>query len=182
MVGEIYTLVFIAFALSMDAFSVSLGIGMLNLRLRQMIKIGTQIGIFHVWMPLIGMIAGNFLSGWFGTVASYLGGVLIIMLGAEMFISSFRKKTTKTTIRPFGIGLWIFGLSVSFDSLSVGLTLGIYGAKMLLVLICFGSISAILTLLGLYLGRSVSGWLGEYSMAFGGIFLLSFGIKLLFYN
>lgn len=181
MVGEIYTLLLIATALGMDAFSLSLGIGMTKLRFRQILLIGVQIGIFHVWMPLLGMIAGNFLSGWFGTVANLIGGLLIIVLGLEMLISSFRKKGMKQ-IRPYGIGLWLFGLTVSFDSFSVGLTFGIYGVKILLVLICFGAVSAFLTWLGLFLGRSVSGWLGEYSMAFGGALLLSFGVKLIFFN
>ena len=61
MIGEIITLVLMAFALGMDAFSVGLGMGMFNLRLRQILKIGITIGLFHVWMPLVGIFAGKFL-------------------------------------------------------------------------------------------------------------------------
>ena len=52
MIGEIVTLLLMAFALGMDAFSVGLGMGMFKLRLRQIFKIGITIGLFHVWMPL----------------------------------------------------------------------------------------------------------------------------------
>ncbi|MFE8701863.1 manganese efflux pump MntP family protein [Cytobacillus sp. FJAT-54145] len=177
-IGELLTLILMAFALGMDAFSVGLGMGMFQLRLRQIFKIGITIGLFHVWMPLLGMIAGRFLSDQFGAIASYLGGGLLILLGVQMIWSSF-KDDDSTLITPVGMGLIIFALSVSLDSFSVGLTLGIYKAKTILVLICFGVGATILTWLGLLIGRRVQGILGTYSEALGGSILLAFGIKLL---
>ncbi|MBU8881045.1 manganese efflux pump MntP family protein [Bacillus sp. FJAT-29790] len=178
MVGEIITLTIMAFALAMDAFSVGLGMGMFNLRLRQIFKIGITIGIFHVWMPLLGMIAGRFLSEKFGAIATYVGGGLLLILGIQMILSGF-KKEKNSLITPAGWGLMLFGLSVSLDSFSVSLTLGIYGAKTIVVLTCFGITATILTWLGLLVGRKFQGLLGTYSEALGGSILLVFGIKLL---
>lgn len=177
--GEVVTLILMAFALGMDAFSVGLGMGMFRLTLRQIFKIGIMIGIFHVWMPLVGMIAGRFLSEQFGAIASYLGGGLLILLGIQMVRSSF-KEEEESLIAPVGKGLLFFAFGVSLDSFSAGLTLGIYGAKTILVLVCFGAIATILTWAGLLLGRRVQGWLGQYSEALGGGILLAFGLKLLF--
>ncbi|MBY0097419.1 manganese efflux pump MntP family protein [Mesobacillus maritimus] len=177
--GELVTLLLMAFALGMDAFSVGLGMGMFRLSLRQIAKIGIMIGIFHVWMPLVGMIAGRFLSEQFGAIASYLGGGLLILLGIQMVRSSF-KEEEESLIAPVGKGLLFFAFGVSLDSFSAGLTLGIYGAKTILVLICFGAVATMLTWLGLLLGRRVQGWLGQYSEALGGGILLAFGLKLLF--
>jgi manganese efflux pump family protein len=176
--GELLTLILMAFALGMDAFSVGLGMGMFNLRLRQIFKIGITIGIFHVWMPLLGMIAGKFLSHQFGTIATYIGGGLLIVLGVQMIWSSF-KKEEDSLITPVGFGLMVFAFSVSVDSFSVGLTLGIYQAKTALVLICFGAAATILTWCGLLIGRKVQNWIGPYSEALGGSILLAFGLKLL---
>jgi putative Mn2+ efflux pump MntP len=81
---------------------------------------------------------------------------------------------------PVGFGLLIFATSVSLDSFSLGLTLGIYGAKTILVIICFGVVATLLTWLGLLLGRKAQGWIGSYSEALGGSILLAFGIKLLY--
>ncbi|WP_404330464.1 manganese efflux pump MntP family protein [Mesobacillus maritimus] len=178
-IGEVVTLILMAFALGMDAFSVGLGMGMFRLSLRQILKIGIMIGIFHVWMPLVGMIAGRFLSDQFGAIASYLGGGLLILLGIQMIRSSF-KEEEESLIAPVGKGLLFFAFGVSLDSFSAGLTLGIYGAKTFLVLICFGAVATILTWAGLFLGRRVQGWLGQYSEALGGGILLAFGLKLLF--
>ncbi|MGN7175463.1 hypothetical protein BK139_04400 [Paenibacillus sp. FSL R5-0490] len=178
MIGEILTLALMAFALGMDAFSVGLGMGMYKLRLRQIAKIGITIGLFHVWMPLLGMIAGRFLSNTFGAIAGYVGGGLLLLLGVQMIWSSFRDEED-SLITPVGIGLLIFALSVSLDSFSVGLSLGIYGAKTLLVLVFFGAGATILTWAGLLTGRKVQSWIGSYSEALGGAILLAFGIKLL---
>ena len=61
-----------AFALGMDAFSVGLGMGMAKLRNSQMLQIGVIIGLFHVIMPLFGMMAGQFFPGALGALAGYI--------------------------------------------------------------------------------------------------------------
>jgi len=175
--GEIITLVLMAFALSMDAFSVGLGMGMFALRSKQIFYIGMMVGIFHVWMPLMGMIAGHFLSHTFGTVAGYAGGILLILLGISMFLSCFKKEESFVT--PVGFGLILFALSVSLDSFSVGLTLGILGAKTVVSLVCFGVTAALLTWFGLLIGSKVKSVIGVYSEAIGGSILLAIGLKLI---
>lgn len=73
-VNEIYTLSVVAFAVGMDAFSVSLGMGMIPIRLRQIFRIGLLVGTFHILMPLVGMITGKLLSEQLGALATYIGG------------------------------------------------------------------------------------------------------------
>ncbi len=181
MVGEFMTLLLMAIALGMDAFSVGLGMGMIKLRLRQIFYIGVTIGIFHIVMPLGGMVIGKVLSQEFGSIASLIGGLLLVMLGMQMMFSSF-KKEDGPMISPVGAGLFIFALSVSLDSFSVGLSLGIYGARTMLTILLFGAVSMLLTWMGLIFGRKLQGWLGSYSEALGGSILLGFGIKLLFFT
>jgi manganese efflux pump family protein len=179
MAAEIVTLFLMAFALGMDAFSVSLGMGLVRLRWKQIFDIGIYIGIFHMIMPLIGIVLGKVLSEKFGLVAMYIGGCLLTLLGVQMIYSSF-KRDESPFIAPAGIGLFLFALSVSLDSFSVGLSLGIYGAEVLLTVIMFGFMSMVLTWSGLLIGKRVQDWFGTYSEAFGGSILLVFGLKLLF--
>jgi putative Mn2+ efflux pump MntP len=178
-IAELFTLLLMAFALGMDAFSVGLGMGMFQLRPKQIFYIGITIGFFHIWMPLLGIIAGHFLSDTFGTIAKYIGGILLIILGLQMIMSIF-KKEDKALVEPVGWGLIIFAVSVSLDSFSVGLSLGIFGARTAIVLILFGLAATLLAWLGLIVGKKVQGLLGIYSEALGGAILLAFGIKLLF--
>ena len=176
--GEIITLMIMAFALGMDAFSIGLGMGMFRMRLRQIFFIGLTVGFFHIWMPLLGIICGRFLSEQFGTFAAYAGGILLVLLGIQMFISGIRGEDG-TTLAPVGKGLWLFALSVSLDSFSVGLTLGIYGAKTMVTILSFGLAAMVLSWSGLLIGKKIQGLLGVYSEIFGGSILLLFGLKLL---
>jgi len=179
MVSEFVTLMIMAFALGMDAFSVGLGMGLITIKVRQILKIGLMIGLFHMVMPLLGIVVGKVVTEAFGQIATYAGGSLLLILGIQMVIASFRQDDSPL-ITPMGIGLIIFSLSVSLDSFSVGLSLGIYGAKTLLTIFMFGFMSMILTWSGLLIGKHVQSWLGNYSEALGGCILLAFGVKLLF--
>ncbi|EIT83842.1 hypothetical protein A374_18479 [Fictibacillus macauensis ZFHKF-1] len=178
-IGEWLTLWLMAFALGMDAFSIGLGMGMLRLRLRQIMKIGIVIGLFHIGMPLAGLLLGKQLSVHFGGIAIMIGGGLLLLLGMQMIVSSF-KAGAEPFVTPVGFGLIVFAVSASLDSFSVGLSLGIYGARTLLTIAMFGMMSMLLTWGGLLLGKKVQGWLGPYSEALGGVILLAFGAKLLF--
>lgn len=177
--NEIITLSIMAFALGMDAFSVSLGMGMIPLRLKQIFRIGITVGFFHVWMPLIGIVSGKLLSEQLGLFAKYLGGFLLILIGLQMFWASFQKDKETYTFKPKGMGLLMFALSVSIDSFSIGLTLGIFGSKTITAVLLFGLFATGLTWIGLLSGKKLKGWFGQYSEALGGSILLLFGIKLL---
>lgn len=177
-IGEFITLSLMAIALGMDAFSVGLGMGMIPLRLRRIFSIGVVVGLFHVIMPFAGIILGYFLSSHLGSIATYAGGILLLILGVQMFFSSF-KDDAGPMIKPMGMGLIIFALSVSLDSFSVGLSLGMSNVRTVLTLILFGAFSMILTWGGLLLGKKVRGVLGKYSEMLGGSILCSFGLQLI---
>ncbi|RLL42897.1 hypothetical protein D8M04_15225 [Oceanobacillus piezotolerans] len=177
-IGEIFTLLLMSLALSMDAFSVSLGMGMQQLRLKRIALIGIVIGIFHVMMPFIGILLGKFVSDSIGDFAIIAGGLLLIGIGIQMMINAFIQDDSKM-IRPIGFGLLVIALTVSLDSFSIGLGLGMSGVKTALAIILFGISSTMLTWLGLYLGRKVHGFIGKYSEILGGSILCGLGIQIL---
>ncbi|GIN20303.1 MAG TPA: manganese efflux pump [Bacillus bacterium] len=179
LVPELVTLVIMAFAVGMDAFSVSLGIGIFKLRLRQVFSIGISVGLFHMAMPLLGIMTGHLLSATFGKITGFIGGMLLVIMGGLMIVSSFRNDE-QTIVAPIGWGLLFFSVVVSLDSFSAGLSLGMFGAKAIAAMIIFGVVSAFLTWSGLILGRKVQSWLGFYGEMLGGFILIAFGIKLVF--
>ena len=177
-VYELYALSLMAFAVGMDAFSVSLAMGMNPMRLRRIFQIGLTVGIFHMVMPLLGSILGKIVSERLGVLATYSGGVLLVLIGLQMVLSSFKHEEDRRI--PTGIGLLFFALSVSLDSFTIGFTLGVFEAKMVTALILFGIFATGLSWSGLLLGRKVQRFFGHYSEALGGSILFFFGIKLLF--
>jgi|SRR5699024_5301012 len=177
--GELVSISFMAFALGMDAFSVSLGLGMQQLRLKRIAFMGIIIGLSHMIMPFIGMLLGFFISGKIGQYTILIGGLLLTAIGAHMIFSAFHEKPLRF-VQTTGIGLIIFSLSVSLDSFSVGLSLGMSGVQVIVAILMFGLSSMVLTWSGLLLGRKMHGLLGVYSEIIGGTILLIFGLRVLF--
>ena len=177
-IAELVGVMFMAVALGMDAFSIGLGMGSYKLRLKRVLIIGSTVGIFHIWMPLLGIVLGKLLSAQFGLFASYAGAGLLLFLGLQMLLSGIQGKS-ETIVAPVGIGLIVFATSVSLDSLSVGLSLGMLGSKALMTILCFGFAAFFLTVLGLLLGRRVHKLLGKYSLVFGGSIMFAVGLKII---
>nr|WP_236587688.1 manganese efflux pump MntP family protein [Tumebacillus amylolyticus] len=179
------TLLVMALALGMDAFSLGLGMGMLKLRTHEIARISGTIGVFHVVMPLLGMVVGMYLSSVVGDVTRWIGALLLIGLGGQMIWNSIFGKDdeagdSRASARTSGIGLFLFALSVSLDSLSVGFSLGTFGANIALAVTLFGICGAMLAALGLGVGGRVSHLFGEYGEVIGGAVLVAFGLKFLF--
>ena len=74
----------------------------------------------------------------------------------------------------------LFALSVSIDSFSVGISLGMFAADMLMTVLLFGFFGGMDVDTGLLLGRRVGSSLGEYGEACGGVILFAFGLLILF--
>jgi manganese efflux pump family protein len=180
-IEELVTLIVMACALSADAFSVALGMGLIRLRLRQMFAMGIAIGLFHMIMPLMGILLGGYLSDKLGHITMLIGSILLIGLGLHMIFSMFGKEEERR-LAPVGVGLWVFSISVSMDSFSIGLSLGMTGAQVWLAILLFGTISMLLTWFGLFIGRYAGKVIGVYGELLGGCILVAFGIKLLFFS
>ncbi|MGL4819823.1 MAG: manganese efflux pump MntP family protein [Bacilli bacterium] len=176
--NELGTITLLATALSMDAFSVGIGLGTLRMRFRQMFYMGILIGAFHVMMPYIGMSLGDWLSHHFAPVANLVAGFLLMVLGGNILFSTFVTKEERTySVK--GWSLLIFAVIVSLDSFSVGLSLGVWHMPMLFVLSIFGITAACFMWTGLWIGHYAKHRIGTIGEALGGFILLAIGFKLL---
>ncbi|MEI7025732.1 manganese efflux pump MntP family protein [Paenibacillus sp. y28] len=177
--GQLWTILIMAFALGLDAFSLGIGIGMKGARLREIAKISAVISLFHIVMPLMGMFLGHYAGALLGNIATIIGGVLLMLLGGHMILHSFRSEDMSTFDHRTLGGLLVFALSVSIDSMSVGVSLGLFASDVMITVLMFGIFGGVMSVLGLLLGRRVGGWVGEYGEALGGTILLAFGIRFL---
>lgn len=178
-VGQFLAILVMAFALGMDAFSLGVGIGVRGIRLLDILKISFVVGAFHILMPLLGLIAGEYVSHLLGNVAVLCGGALLIILGVHMVYSSLRGDSVQSFDHRTLLGLLLFSFSVSIDSFSVGISLGLFKADVLLTVMLFGFFGGMMSVFGLLIGRRFSGLFGEYGEAVGGVILIMFGIKFL---
>ena len=147
------TLLLLGFALSLDSFRVSLGLGTLKLsRLRQF-QIVTAFGLCDAVAPLIGLLIGKSMLEQIGPWVEHLGPLLLCAYGAYVIYIAQRCAGGEAgeTDRWMVLGL---PLSLSLDNLVAGTTLGMVGFPLLLSVTIIGAMSALLSLAGLRLGST----------------------------
>lgn len=177
--GQVLTILIMAVALGMDAFSLGIGIGLKGIRLPDILKLSALIGVFHVLMPLGGMYTGYYVSELLGGIATYAAGALLLLLGGHMIYSSLRGETASAIDHRSIGGLLLFSFSVSIDSFSVGVSMGMFSSNELLTVLLFGWFGGFMSVMGLMLGRRASRSLGGYGEALGGVILFGFGLLFL---
>jgi len=165
------TLLLLGFALSLDSFRVSLGLGTLKLsRLRQL-QIVIAFGVCDAVAPLIGLLIGKSLLEFVGPWVEHIGPLLLCAYGVYVIYIAKRCAGTETgeTDRWMVLGL---PLSLSLDNLIAGTTLGMIGFPILLSVTIIGVMSALLSLAGLRLGRTAVNLLRFRADLIGGVVLI----------
>lgn len=177
--GQMLTILVMAVALGMDAFSLGIGIGLKGIRRRDVARLSTIIAMFHVVMPLGGMLMGQYVSTLLGGIATSAAGALLLLLGGHMVYSSLRGESVDSIDHRTVWGMLVFSFSVSIDSFSVGVSLGMFSSHLFVTVMLFGLIGGLMSVMGLMLGRHVSRSLGGYGEALGGVILFGFGLLFL---
>lgn len=176
--GTVATIVAIGAALGMDAFSLGIGLGAQGLRWRDVVRLSLVIGLFHVIFPLCSIWLGDVLHSLYGEFFQRLSALILMFLGAKMTVEAMQRNMRFTTPPPAAhlLQLIAFATTVSLDSLSVGFSLGTMNVNPLWASLIFGSISATLSALGLFVGRTFNQVLGTYAEIAGGIVLIILGM------
>ena len=173
MMASFLTIILIAISLSMDAFSLALIYGMSGISKKKMIALSIIVGIYHFIMPLIGLMLGTFIDNINFINLDIIASIILIYIGIDLIISNFKEEETISLSKT---GLIIFGLSVSIDSMTVGIGLKAITDKYLLSSLTFSLCSMLFTYLGLILGDIIGNRIGAYSKVAGGIILIVIAI------
>jgi putative Mn2+ efflux pump MntP len=165
------TLLLLGFALSLDSFRVSVGLGTLKLsRLRQL-QIVIAFGVCDALAPLIGLLIGKSLLQMVGPWVEHLGPLLLCGYGVYVIYIAQRYagKESAETDRWMVLGL---PLSLSLDNLIAGTTLGMIGFPLVLSVTVIGVMSALFSLAGLRLGHTTANLLRIRADLIGGVVLI----------
>ena len=164
----------IAVSLSMDAFSLSLAYGTLGLSKYETLKLSFIVGIYHFFMPLLGLNFGKFFLHLIPLNPDIIVFVVLFFVGAEMIMESLKKG--HVTRKNSFIELIAFGLAVSIDSFSVGIGLNSISRHYIICALMFAVTSTLFTFIGLKLGKKINQIIGKISTIIGGITLIFLGL------
>ena len=172
--NTLLTTILIGIGLSMDAFSLSFSYGTLNINKKDRVILSSLVGLFHFFMPLLGLFIGNIILKYIIIDLDILLAIIISLIGIEMIISSIKKEDNTMLLSL--LSFILFAFSVSIDSFSVGIGLKGINNDYLQVSIIFSLCSFIFTYVGLILGTKLNDLVGRYAKTIGGIILIGLGI------
>lgn len=147
MVETITLSVLIALALSVDAFLACFAYSANQRCCNTIMKAPILIGAFHFLLPVLTFLCFSNIEA-IKPIGKIISSLIFIILGIICFID--KKKEQKTLIGILGIVL--LSLSVSIDSLLVGVSLAFETNNIFIPAIIFGIITAIISLIALKFG------------------------------
>ena len=134
----------------MDAFSIALSIGTTHLSKNRFILIPIVVSIMHFVMPLIGLFLGNQILSLININPKIIMTIILLYLAFLMYKDRNNDKVTKINSL---LSIFLFALSVSLDSFSVGIGLKALTDKIIIPPIIFSLCAGTITYMGLILGK-----------------------------
>ena len=180
---NIYNLTIIGISLAMDAFSVTLSIGInKNVKKNKIIIYILFFSFFQFLFMFLGGSCGYYFNKYISALPSLAGGIVMILIGSIMIVDGFKKKD-ETILLKTSMAL-ILGISVSIDALIIGFT-SFYNINNIMLLfidsIYIGLITLFMCTLASFMCHMFKkiDYIAKYSTFIGGIALISFGIKMI---
>ncbi len=184
-----------AFALAMDAFTVSIatGIKVAPPRPWQTIRIAVCFGFFQFFMPMLGWLTGRELVQWMEAWDHWVAFGLLAAVGSKMIFDALStgdasedalessdepcggKKATR--IDPTrGPMLLMLGLATSIDAFAVGMSMAMMQRSIWIACILFGLVAAALSVIGMRYGGRIGRHVGSEAEIGGGVVLILIGL------
>jgi putative Mn2+ efflux pump MntP len=171
----------VSISVGLSNFAGAIGIGLSGINARTRIRVGVAFGFFEALMPVLGLLLGQAVAGFFGVYGKYFAGAILILTGAYTIIQARMTAVEQGTRMPRSLrlqSLMITALALSIDNLAVGFALAVYHIDIVLAAVTFGVVSIVMTLIGLELGHRVGKRVEAWSEEIGGGVLILVGIAI----
>ena len=173
---------FIALALAMDAFAVSISCGadIKRSHFKRSVTAAFSFGFFQAVMPLIGWAAGMSFVGFIGSIDHWIIFFLMLFIGLKMIFESgaLKEKPDKINFTGYKF-LLVMSVATSLDALAVGLSLSILKIEIFTPALTIGFVTFVLCLAGCYIGRVAKHIFSDKIEIIGGLILIIIGTKIL---
>jgi putative Mn2+ efflux pump MntP len=176
------TIISLAVALAMDAFSVSIAAGMIINRptYRHYFRLAFHFGLFQFMMPVAGYFAGTLVERWIREYDHWVALALLAYIGTRMIRESYSPEgpghIRKDPSR--GWSLVLLSVATSIDALAVGLSIGVMAKPILFTSVVIGITCALFSVTGIAIGKRAGALLGRRVERIGGIILVTIGIRI----
>ena len=171
----------LAFALSMDAFAVSIGLGVKSQNFSKSLafKVALLFGFFQALMPLFGYLASIGLGTFITSVDHWIAFALLGVIGGKMLYESFQEGTEDEITVITNKVLLMLAIATSIDAMAAGFTLNLIDINPFLSMLIIGVVTFVFSFLGVFIGTKGGTFLEDKAEKIGGIILIGIGLKIL---
>ena len=184
-------LIFTAFALSMDAFAVSITKGMTikNLKKSTALKMALAFGVFQGAMPLLGWALGISFESYIKSIDHWIAFILLGFIGFNMIKGFFDdRKEGKESDLEFSATADVDDLSnkeiimlavaTSIDALAVGISFAFLNVSIIPAASIICIITFLVCVVGVFVGNKVGDIFNGYAELVGGVILILIGFNI----
>ena len=175
------SLLLVSVSVGLSNFAGAIGIGLSGINVRTRVRVGLAFGFFEAFMPVIGLLLGEAVAGFFGQYGKYVAGAVLVLTGIYTIIQARMTAVEQGARMPRSLrlqSLLITALALSIDNLAVGFALAVYHVDIVLAALTFGFVSVIMALVGLELGHRLGKRVEAWSEELGGAVLILVGVAI----
>jgi len=177
-----WALFLIALGVSADAFAVALGKGlhMKRFNLPHAVVIAGTFGLAQALMPLLGWLLGTTFARFIADYDHWVAFGLLAVIGGKMLYEAFsRHEDTDEDTDRLGVReLLVLAVATSIDALAVGVTLAFLPVSIGWAVLLIGITTAVLSFVGVVVGRRVGARFGKPAEIAGGVVLILIGVQI----
>jgi putative Mn2+ efflux pump MntP len=175
-------IILIAIGLSMDAFAVSitLGLSVKKPAVRQYALPGIYFGFFQALMPLLGYLTGTFFARSVQSFDHWISFALLGFIGAKMIKESFSKDGGDSRENKFKFAnMLLLAIATSIDALAVGVTFAFFEINIFIAVLIIGFTTFSISIGGVKIGNIFGTRFKSKAELLGGAVLVALGVKIL---
>lgn len=178
------SLIFLALAMSTDAFAAAIGKGasLHKPRFIEALRTGLIFGVIEAITPIIGwgigQVATQFVESW----DHWIAFTLLLVLGLHMIYNGLKHEDEaedKPDQHSFLI-LAVTAFATSIDALAVGVGLAFVNVNILVAASAIGLATTVMVTVGVMLGRVLGAVVGKRAEIVGGVVLILVGATILY--
>ena len=183
-------LIFTAFALSMDAFAVSItkGITIKNLKKSTAVKMALAFGLFQGGMPLLGWILGFSFKDYIEAIDHWIAFIVLGFIGFNMIKGFFEERKEEkseleisATTNESDVSnkeIIMLAIATSIDALAVGISFAFLNVSIIPAASIICIITFLVCVVGVFVGNKVGDIFNGYAELVGGVILILIGFNI----
>jgi putative Mn2+ efflux pump MntP len=179
---DLITIILVAIGLSVDGFSVAIGIGAANTKRSwaPVLRLAAAFGLFQFAMPIAGWLAGLTIVNVIANYDHWIAFALLAYVGGKMIWEGCKNESEEEKAdQTRGLPLLLLSIATSIDALAVGFSFSVLKEQILFPSVIIGIVCFLMTAVGVIFGKVLARIFGKKVSIFGGVVLIGIGIKIL---